>query len=170
MRPDLLAHLDAHWAARLGCESSTLRNQNTNIISALDRASAEVWLFDKTCLIVAAPPVARALKASVGTRAPLVAFEPIRLKEAVADFGLELHGPEAFLVLADRKAHSKAIRWIPAMDTESELAAAVRAAAATGIPIVAISLKQRIARRLAESMGFELYASAIFLGERPSSI
>src|SRR5574337_1461295 len=165
MRPDLLAHLHAHWAARLGCESSTLRNQSTNIISALNRASAEVWLFDKTCVIVAPPRVGRALKASVGTRAPLVAFEPSRLKEAVADFGLELHGPEAVLVLADCKAKSKTIRWIPATGTESEMDAAVRIAAATGIPMVAISLKQRAARRLAESMGFELYASAIFLGE-----
>ncbi len=167
MRPDLLAQLDIHWAARLGCVASTLRNQDTNILSDSKRASAEVWLFDKTCVMVAAPLVARALKASVGTRAPLVAFEPGRLKEAVANFGLELYGPDAVLVLADRKTRSKAIRWIPAAETESELADAVRRAAA-GIPMVTISIKQRLARRVAESAGFELYASAIFLGERPS--
>jgi hypothetical protein len=35
---------------------------------------------------------------------------------------------------------------------------------------MAVSLKQRTTRRLAESAGFELYASAIFLGERPAHL
>jgi hypothetical protein len=168
MRPDLLDLLDAHWAARLGCAASTLRNQDTNIISDPDRAAAEVWLFDKTCVMVASPPVTRALKASVGTRAPLVAFEPSRLKEAVADFRLALHGPEAILVLADCSPPASTLCWIPALESDSELAAAVLKAAAAGIPAMAVSLKQRVTRRLAETAGFELYASAIFLGERPS--
>ncbi len=169
MRPDLLAHLDACWAARLNCDPSLLHNQNTNILPDPCRFGAEVWLFDKTCVMVAAPPLAQALKASVGMRNPLVAFEPGRLKATMATFGLELHGPEAILVWADAAATPQAIHWIPARETEAELATVIRGGTVGGSRILAVTipLKQRPARRAAESYGFELYASVIYLGERP---
>jgi hypothetical protein len=83
MRSDILATLDAYWAARLNCDPTILRNHDTNVVADPDRAGAEVWLFDKTCVISAAPELARALKESVGSRNPVVAFEPSRLREAV---------------------------------------------------------------------------------------
>lgn len=166
MRPDLLACLDAHWAARLHCQPSLLRSQNTHIIADPHRAGAEVWLFDKTCVTIAAPSVAHALHASIGKRAPAQAFEPSRLRDAISMFDLELHGPEAILAFDGYSVNANGIHWIKASDAEPEIAAAVRTAAAAGIPLVAISLKCRPARRAAEACGFELYASVIFI-EQP---
>ncbi|HKZ70098.1 MAG TPA: hypothetical protein VI547_14250 [Anaerolineales bacterium] len=168
MRPDLLACLDAHWAAHLHCEPACLRNHDTNIVPDPNRTGAEVWLFDKTCVMTAAPPLAQTLKASVGRRSPVVAFEPGPLREVLSTFGLEIHGPEAVMVLADAVADGKDIQWIPISETDSELAAAIRVAADTGIPVTAIPLRHRSARRAAETCGFVLYASVIYIGEKPN--
>lgn len=170
MRPDTLARLDAHWAARLHCQPSLLRSQSTHIIADPARPGAEVWLFDKTCVMIAAPPLARALTASVGKRTPGQAFEPSRLREAVGESGLELRGPEAILALAPTRARAKKIQWITASETESEMTASLRAIAPARIPMVTIPLKCRPARRAAESCGFELYATVIFIGDRPTQL
>ncbi len=167
MRAALLTHLDSHWATRLGCDSAALRNQNTNILADSRRANAEVWLFDKTCVMVAAPHLAQALKASVGTRAPVVAFEPGRLKEAVSFLGLDLHGPEAIMVLDCPEVDSKPVAWIPVGESVAELQAGLRVVAGSAIPLVAIPLKMRPVRRAAEACGFTLYASVIYIGDKP---
>ena len=170
MRPDLLAHLDAHWAARLHCQPSLIRSQLTSIISDPAHTGAEVWLFDKSCVMIAAPPVAHALQVSVGKRTPAQAFEPSRLRDAVSMFDLELHGPDAILALCQPSVSANGINWIRASEVESEIAAAVRVAVATGIPMVDIPLKCRPPRRAAEACGFELYASVVFIGDRPKQL
>ena len=167
MRAALLTHLDSHWATRLGCDPATLRNQNINILLDPNRANAEVWLFDKTCVMLAAPHLAQALRASVGTRAPVVAFEPGRLKDAVSFFGLDLHAPEAIMALDCPDLGSKPIAWIPINENGAELQAGLRAVANSAIPLVAVPLKMRPARRAAEACGFVLYALVIYIGGKP---
>lgn len=163
MRPDLLARLDAYWAAHLHCEPATLRNESTNIIVDPDRKGVEVWLFGKTCVMIAPPQLAAALKASVGTRNPIVAFEPGRLRDAIAFFGLSLHGPEAVLAYTG-ESPAGAVSWLPACSDAGALDEARRAAA--GQPMLALSHKDRAARRAADAGGFELYASVIYLGDK----
>lgn len=165
MRSELLTCLDAHWAARLGTDPTTLRNHDTNIISDPNRTGAEVWLFEKTCVMNAEPKLARALKESVGKRNPVVAFEPSRLREAISEFKLDIIGPESIMAYEDSTTETTAIRWITTSETESELEAAVRGVA-DGIPMVAFPLGRRPVRRAAEAAGFKLYATVIFLGER----
>jgi hypothetical protein len=171
MRPELLARLDAHWAAHLHCDPAGLHNENTNIIVDDQRTGVEVWLFGRTCVMAGPTPLARALKTSVGTRNPIVAFEPGRLRDAIAFFGLPLHGPEAILVHAAAGAavqaalSTPAVTWLAPQAEAAGLDAALRAAA--GLPALALSLKDRAARRAAEACGFELYASVIYLGDKP---
>ncbi len=165
MRSELLACLDAHWAARLGCEPATLRNHDTNILADSNRTGAEVWLFDKTCVMSAEPKLARALKESVGKRNPVVAFEPSRLREAVSEYKLNVFGPESIMTYSECETGATAIHWIPASEAETELVTAVREANSS-IPMMAVPLNRRPARRAAEAAGFKLYATVIFLGER----
>jgi hypothetical protein len=167
MRPDLFANLDALWAARLQCDTTTLHNQNTNILIDPNRVGAEVWLRDKTCVMLAGPELARALQASVGTRNPVVAFEPSRLREAIATFGLPLHSSEAVLVFANSLPHLNTVTWIPLPTDGAALAAAVDRVRPMSIPMLAIPHRERSARRVAEASGFILYASVIYIGERP---
>jgi hypothetical protein len=173
MSPDLRAHLDTLWAKRLHCEPATLHNEVTNIITDPQRSGVEVWLIGKTCVILAEPKLAQALKASIGTRNPIQAFEPGRLRDAIAAFSLTLSGPESILVLAASDTNCESITWIPVsesaaeIETATNLATASRGAAATGIPALAIPLKQRAARRAAEACGYSLYASVIYIGHHP---
>jgi hypothetical protein len=169
MRSEILAALDAHWAARLNCDPTVLRNHDTNIVANPDRTGAEVWLFDKTCVISAEPELARALKTSVGSRNPVVAFEPSRLREAVSEFGIEVHSPESVMAYRDCENAAQALTWIPPTDSEAELGDAVRVAADTGIPMITIPLNRRPARRAAEASGFKLYATVIYIGNKPDS-
>ena len=166
MSPDLLTRLDTLWAARLRCDPAILHNEVTNIITDPQHTGVEVWLFGKTCVMLAEPKLAQALKVSIGTRNSIQAFEPGRLREAIAVFGLTLYGPESILVLADSTA-CDSISWIPVSESFSEIEASTRGAAATGIPALAISLKQRAARRAAEACGYTLYASVIYIGHHP---
>jgi hypothetical protein len=167
MRADLLAHLDARWAQHLQCDPATLHNENVNIIPDPNQTGVEVWLFGKTCVMLAAPPIAQALKASIGTRNPIVAFEPGRLRDAIAFFRLELFGPEAVLVKGDSDPAATGFTWLPAHESTPEYEAATRGVVGTSIPAVAFTLKQRPARRAAEACGFELYASVIYIGHKP---
>lgn len=165
MRSELLACLDAHWAARLGTDPATLRNHDTNIISNATRTGAEVWLFEKTCVMSAEPRLARALKESVGKRNPVVAFEPSRLREAISEFKLNIIGPESIMAYGECQNMGAAIRWLPASESDAELQVAVQDAS-DSIPMVAFPLGRRPVRRAAEAVGFKLYATVIFLGER----
>lgn len=173
LRPELGTHLDHLWAKRLHCEPATLHNEITNIISDPNRAGVEVWLIGKTCVMLAEPKLAQTLKASVGTRNPIQAFEPGRLRDAIAVFNLTLYGPESILVFAESDSRCDSIQWIPPSEAATEieaatqLATATHGAASTGIPALAISLKQRAARRAAEACGYILYASVIYIGQHP---
>lgn len=164
MTPALLARLDAHWATHLRCQPADLRSQNTLIISDPDRAGATVCLIGGTCIMAAAPAVAAALKQSVGMRAPAQAFEPGRLRYATADFALPLFGPEAVLVAEMPECNWNKIQLIEPGESEIEVQAAM--AGATGIPLMTVPLQRRPARSVAESCGFQLYATLIHLGER----
>jgi hypothetical protein len=167
MRPDLLAQLDAHWANHFHCQPAILHNESTNILTHPTQTGVEVWLFGKTCVMLAAPPLAQSLKESIGTRNPIVAFEPGRLRAAIAFFGLELYGPEAVLVKADSSTPADSLIWVPACETASDMETVARGAAASGLPATTISHKHRSARRAAEACGFELYASVIYIGHQP---
>lgn len=167
MRPDLLDRLNALWAQHLHCAPATLYNENTNIIAEPAQNGVEVWLFNKTCVMLAAPPLAPALKASIGTRNPIVAFEPGRLRAAIAAFGLEVFGSEAVLVKADCDATTANLAWLSPSESLPDLQAAVGAIHTTRIPALAIAHKLRAARRVAEEAGFELYASVIYIGHQP---
>jgi hypothetical protein len=167
MRSDLLAHLDALWAQHLRCQPAHLHNENTNIIAEPSQTGVEVWLFGKTCVMLAAPPLAQAIQTSVGTRNPIVAFEPSRLRAALSFFNLELYGPEAVLVKADSGTHTSSLAWLPPCESVPDLEAATRGVAERAIPATTLSLKQRPARRAAEACGFELYASVIYIGHKP---
>ena len=164
MTPALLARLDAHWATHLRCQPSDLRSQNTLVISDSTRTGATVCLIGGTCIMAAAPAVAAALKQSVGMRAPAQAFEPGRLRYATADFALALCGPEAVLVADVPEIRWNGMRWIEPSESEIEVQAAV--AGADGIPVMTVPLPRRLARQIAESCGFKLYATIIHLGER----
>lgn len=167
MSPDLHAHLDALWAKRLHCEPAALHNETINIITDSKRTGVEVWLFGKTCVMLAEPKLAQALKASIGTRNPIQAFEPGRLRDAIAVFGLNLYGPESILILAASEAACDSISWLPVSESATEIETSTRGAAATGIPALAIPLKHRAARRAAEACGYTLYASVIYIGHHP---
>jgi len=167
MRPELLAQLDAHWANHFNCQPAILHNENTNILTSPTQTGVEVWLFGKTCVMLAAPELAQSLKTSIGTRNPIVAFEPGRLREAIAFFGLELYGPEAVLVKADATLPAENLIWVSACETASDMETVTCGAAASGLPATTIPHKQRQARRAAEACGFELYASVIYIGHQP---
>jgi hypothetical protein len=169
MHDEVISTLDSHWAAHLHCEPSLLRNHDTNIVTDPDRKGAEVWLFDKTCVMIAEPDLARALKTSVGSRNPVVAFEPSRLRDAVEEYGLEVFSPEAVMAYSGCEGSPTELHWIPASETDTELAAAAQAAPDSAIPMVAIPLNRRPARRAAEASGFKLYASVIYIGHRPET-
>jgi len=165
MRSELLTSLDTHWAVRLNCDAALLRNHDTNIVADPARMGAEVWLFDKTCVMSAEPRLARALKESVGRRNPVVAFEPSRLREAISEYKLNVLGPESIMAYGECETNATKVQWIPVSEIETELEAAVRGVT-SGIPMVAVPLNRRPARRAAEVVGFKLYATVIFLGER----
>ena len=164
MNPALLARLDAHWATHLRCQPADLRSQNTLIIPDPARSGATICLIGGMCIMTAAPAVAAALKQSVGMRAPAQAFEPGRLRYATADFALPLCGPEAVLVANVPEIKWNGMCWIEANESEIEVRAAV--AMAAGIPLMTVPLQRRLARLIAESCGFQLYATIIHLGER----
>lgn len=165
MLPAYFAHLDSHWARHLHCSPHDIRANRTLIIAHPHKSGATAWLFDKTCLITAAPHIAAVLQLSVGTRTPMQAFEPGRLRAATADFGLPLTGPESILVCEIAGAHSYSPAWVDPSEDASEVGESL-AAAGGGIALMCVSLRARAARRAAETCGFVLYASAIHIGER----
>lgn len=164
MNAALLAYLDAYWATHLGCRPSDLRSQNTLIVPDPTRAGATICLIGGTCIMAAAPAVAAALKLSVGLRAPAQAFEPRRLRFATENFDLPLCGPEAVLTIEVPENQWNGIHWIEPNESEIDVRAAV--AGADGIPLMTVPLPRRLARSVAESCGFQLYATIIHLGER----
>ncbi len=164
MSPDFLVRLDAHWAAFLRCRPGDLHSKTNHFISDPARTGAVVCLLDKTCIIAAAPPIAAALRQSVGTRNPAQAFEPSRLRAATADFALPLRGPEAVLVAEAPSGRCSGIYWITCGEAVPEFESELNRA--DGIPMCSIPLYRRAARRAAEACGFHLYASVIYLGER----
>ncbi len=164
MNPALLARLDTYWATHLRCQPADLRSQNTLIIPDPARSGATICLIGGTCVMAAAPAVAAALKQSVSMRAPAQAFEPGRLRYATADFALPLLGPEAVMVVEMPECNWNKIQLIEPGDTETDVRAAV--AMATGIPLMTVPLQRRLARLIAESCSFQLYATIIHLGER----
>ena len=156
MRSDLLATLDSYWAEHLQCPAHYIRSNQTIILTDSTRHGGTVWLIGKTCLIVASSHLAQTLKASVGSRAAMQAFEPSRLKSATAHLGINVSGPESVLALghsADR------IAWIDPNHLHD-------LNGFDGIGLVSLSLRQHAERKTAEARGFELYASVIDLGER----
>jgi hypothetical protein len=163
MTPALLARLDALWAAHLHCQPADLRSQNTLIIDDPTRRGAIVCLRNGSCVITAAPALAPTLRLSVGTRTPAQAFEPGRLREAMADFNLTLSGPNAVLVAMPKGEVQDRVCWVKPGLPEDQLQSAI--AASDGIPMISIPMRLRTDRLVADQCGFRLYAGVIHLGE-----
>jgi len=163
MTPALLARLDALWAAHLHCQPADLRSQNTLIFDDPNRTGAIVCLLSGTCVIAAAPLAAAALRLSVGTRTPAQAFEPGRLREAVAGFNLALFGPNAVLAATPKAEARNQICWVESGLPGDQLQQA--ATVADGIPMISIPMRLRLDRLAADQCGFRLYAAVIHLGE-----
>jgi hypothetical protein len=157
MRAEALALLDAHWATHLGCPIEHVRSNQTILIPHPQRTGGSVWLIGgRTCVIAASTQIISVLKTSVGTRAPMQAFDPARLKAAILHLGVSVQGPEAILAL-DRASEN--LTWLEANQLTN-------LNGFNGLGLIALPLKQHADRKAAEAQGFELYASVIDLGER----
>jgi hypothetical protein len=156
MRSDLLTILDSYWAEHLQCPAHYIRSNQTIVLTDSTRHGGTVWLIGKTCLIAASPHLAQVLKSSVGSRAAMQAFEPSRLKSATAHLGINVSSPESVLALG---LSTDRIAWIDPNQLHD-------LNGFDGIGLVSLSLRQHTERKVAETRGFELYASVIDLGER----
>lgn len=166
MPHEFLRCLDRRWALHLHCSPADLRSRQTVVLADADRSGAAVWLIERTCVIAAAPPLAAALRRSVGSRNPMQAFDLGRLKNAAADFGLPVREPESVLAAPVAAASGEGILWISPAETEEELRAALDQASHVCAALMSLTLRQHAARRAADACGFVLYASVIYIGER----